>query len=533
VRQPGSTSEVPKETLYETPFSNPSICNPTIQLDLNQTFQFRVLAESVPPDYIKIPNQTVTWGFVGPAGGTFSSSQTVTDADGMSVNNFTAGDVPGYYTIQAKILNQFNTPYIAQFSMNISAALGSIVVMPDNSSIETGLTQQFTATGIFSDGSTQDLTTDVSWSSSDIAVASISDVAISKGLAAAISAGTTQISANLGTIRGAAMLTVSDAAPESCAPGTYDNGSGCVAAAPGYYVPASGATEQTPCTLGKYQPNAGAVSCILADAGHYVDVTAAAMQIGCLPGSYQPNSGATSCILASPNYYGQASAAIQQIQCPVGYTSEAGAAECTQILDTTAPTITLSTPANGATYPLNQSIIANYACQDESGGSGLASCLGTVPNGSPINTSSVGAKSFAVNAADNALNPNNAAVSYNVVYNFSGFSSPVDSAPTVNVAKAGQDVPLKWRVTDASGLPVTNLSNVSVIVVSVSCSLGSTTDALEEYASGNSGLQNLGNGYYQFNWSTPKTYANSCKTLKLDLSEGPGLEHTALFKFTK
>ena len=72
-----------------------------------------------------------------------------------------------------------------------------------------------------------------------------------------------------------------DTAPEPCSPGTYDNGSGCVEANPGYYVPVSGATEQTPCAPGTYQPNAGSVNCIPAEAGHYVDATAAAMQIDC------------------------------------------------------------------------------------------------------------------------------------------------------------------------------------------------------------------------------------------------------------
>jgi hypothetical protein len=182
---------------------------------------------------------------------------------------------------------------------------------------------------------------------------------------------------------------------------------------------------------------------------------------------------------------------------------------------------------------LNQSVIADYACQDEGNGFGLSSCVGTVPDGSAIDTSSIGGKSFSVNAADNAGNTNSAAVSYNILYNFSGFFSPVDSAPTPNVAKAGQGIPLKFRITDANGLPVTNLSSVAATVAAVSCSLGSTPDALEEYASGDSGLQNLGNGYYQLNWKTPKAYANSCKTLKLNLGEGSGLEHTALFKFTK
>jgi len=63
--------------------------------------------------------------------------------------------------------------------------------------------------------------------------------------------------------------------------------------------------------------------------------------------------------------------------------------------------------------------------------------------------------------------------------------------------------------------------------------LGATSDQLAEYASGASGLLNQGNGNYQFDWKTPKTYARSCKTMKLDLGEGPGMERTAQFQFTK
>ena len=58
-----------------------------------------------------------------------------------------------------------------------------------------------------------------------------------------------------------------------------------------------------------------------------------------------------------------------------------------------------------------------------------------------------------------------------------------------------------------------------------------TTDQIEECSSGASDLQNLGDGTYQLNWKTPTSYANSCKTLKLDL--GDGFFHTALFQFKK
>jgi hypothetical protein len=118
-----------------------------------------------------------------------------------------------------------------------------------------------------------------------------------------------------------------------------------------------------------------------------------------------------------------------------------------------------------------------------------------------------------------------------LVYGFTGFFAPVDNPPTLNVAKAGQTIPLKWHVTDANGIPVTDLTGITVKAVSFTCDLGTTPDQVEEYASGASGLQNLGDGYYQFNWKTPKSYANSCKMLTLDL--GDEVLHEALFRFTK
>jgi len=201
--------------------------------------------------------------------------------------------------------------------------------------------------------------------------------------------------------------------------------------------------------------------------------------------------------------------------------------------DDTPPTIAITTPADGAAYLLNQTVPADYACQDEPGGSGLASCIGTVLNSSAIDTSSIGTKSFTVNGADNAGNTASDSVSYRVIYNFTGFFSPVENAPTFNIANAGQAIPLRFRITDANGLPVTDLVSVTVTAVSLVCDLGTTANQVEEYTSGNSGLQNLGDGYYQFVWKTPKSYANSCKTLWLDLGEGEGIAHPALFMFTR
>ena len=57
---------------------------------------------------------------------------------------------------------------------------------------------------------------------------------------------------------------------------------------------------------------------------------------------------------------------------------------------------------------------ASYSCTDDAGGSGVASCTGTVPNGSPIDTSTLGQHPFTVDAQDNAGNPASTTVHYTV-----------------------------------------------------------------------------------------------------------------------
>ncbi len=117
-------------------------------------------------------------------------------------------------------------------------------------------------------------------------------------------------------------------------------------------------------------------------------------------------------------------------------------------------------------------------------------------------------------------------------YTVIGFTSPVDNLPTLNVAKAGQAIPLKWRVLDHLGNPVTTIASVGSILGTMSCS-SSGTDFLEEYSSGNSGLINHGNGYYQFNWKTPTSYANTCRTFVLTLGDGATSHLQANFQFKK
>jgi probable HAF family extracellular repeat protein len=115
---------------------------------------------------------------------------------------------------------------------------------------------------------------------------------------------------------------------------------------------------------------------------------------------------------------------------------------------------------------------------------------------------------------------------------FNGFFSPVDNPPTVNNAKAGQAIPVKWRLTDADGTPVSDPASFkSLTSYSIGCNdfLGDPADSVEEYAAGASGLQYMGDGVWQYNWKTPKSYAGQCRTMVL--ITGDGNKHEAYFKF--
>jgi hypothetical protein len=93
------------------------------------------------------------------------------------------------------------------FAASSVATLSSIAVTPANPNLTAGGTQQFTATGTYSDGSTQNLTGSATWASSATSVATVN----AAGLATAVAAGTTSISATSSGIKGSTTLTVTSA----------------------------------------------------------------------------------------------------------------------------------------------------------------------------------------------------------------------------------------------------------------------------------------------------------------------------------
>jgi hypothetical protein len=102
--------------------------------------------------------------------------------------------------------------YTATASLTVSnAVLQSIALTPANPSVPKGVTQQFTATGNYSDASTFDLTNLAAWNSATTSVATIN----SAGLASAVNVGSSSISATYQGITGSTTLTVTSAVLQS------------------------------------------------------------------------------------------------------------------------------------------------------------------------------------------------------------------------------------------------------------------------------------------------------------------------------
>ena len=128
--------------------------------------------------------------------------QTVTDTSGVT------GGYPGLYYIDP---NGGAPPSNDVIFDNFVAGcidgpvLASIAIIPTSAKVTAGSSVQFTATGTYTDGSTANISSSVSWSSSGTSVATVNTT----GLAYAASPGTVTITAASGATSGTATLTAS------------------------------------------------------------------------------------------------------------------------------------------------------------------------------------------------------------------------------------------------------------------------------------------------------------------------------------
>jgi hypothetical protein len=148
------------------------------------------------------------------SGGTAPHSWSITSGSlpiGLTLN-FSSGVITGTpttagnfdFAVQVSDASNPIQTATKPLSITVAPTLTSIAVTPASPSLPTGGTLQFTATGTFSDGSTQNVTSQATWVSSNTVVATIS----ASGLATGIAAGTATISAALGGKTGSTLLTV-------------------------------------------------------------------------------------------------------------------------------------------------------------------------------------------------------------------------------------------------------------------------------------------------------------------------------------
>jgi bacillolysin len=83
-----------------------------------------------------------------------------------------------------------------------------------------------------------------------------------------------------------------------------------------------------------------------------------------------------------------------------------------EVLDVTGPTVTVTSPADGQVVNQGAALVADYSCADE--GSEMASCVGPVADGAPVDTSVAGDRLFTVVGTDTAGNRTEVTHTYTV-----------------------------------------------------------------------------------------------------------------------
>jgi len=138
----------------------------------------------------------------------------------------------------------------------------------------------------------------------------------------------------------------------------------------------------------------------------------------CYPVSYTATSGALSFgpvtatpITATGLLGGQPFTFKVTATNPIGSSS----ASSNTVTTASVPTVTIASPVKNATYTRGQVVAASYACEDGSGGPGIASCSGPVASGTALNTQILGEHSFTVTALSSDGYSATATATYDVV----------------------------------------------------------------------------------------------------------------------
>lgn len=208
----------------------------------------------------------------------------------------------------------------------------------------------------------------------------------------------------------------------------------------------------------------------------------------------------------------------------------ASATQTVTVTDNTAPIVT--PPANiTAQLPLNSaatSMVVNYpnpaTATDNCGGAITFSYSPASGSTFPVGTTTV-----TVTATDEHNNSATATFTVEVLYNFTGFFSPVGNLPILNNVNAGRAIPVKFSLSGNKGLSIFADGYPASGVITCNSS-DPAAEVTETVTAGNSSLSyNSGSDQYHYVWSTQNSWAGTCRQLVIKLNDGS--EHRANFRF--
>ncbi|PKI07360.1 Ig domain-containing protein, partial [Shewanella sp. 11B5] len=132
----------------------------------------------------------------------------------INASGLAMGVIPGSVAITASLIDSSSNEQSATTTLTITdATLTALAITPVNPSLAKGLTKQFMATGTYSDGTSPDVTTSVTWSSANTLVATVN----ASGLASGVAIGSSVITASLGSDETTTELNITDAILSSIA----------------------------------------------------------------------------------------------------------------------------------------------------------------------------------------------------------------------------------------------------------------------------------------------------------------------------
>jgi len=158
-------------------------------------------------------------------------------------------------------------------------------------------------------------------------------------------------------------------------------------------------------------------------------------------------------------------------------------------------------------------------------------CPGVTVESDPASGSTfpLGTTTVTATATDAAGNTSTCSFTVAVHYNFTGFFSPINNLPVVNVVNAGRSIPVKFSLSGNKGLNI--FAPGYPVSGAITCdSSAPPIEVIETGTAGNSSLSyDASNDQYIYVWKTEQSWAGTCRQLQVQLNDGT--TYVANFKF--